>query len=206
MEVVGAATDGSKYMVRREQELARDMSAFLAVILKLLSIAAAGITVYGVYKFRSGSVSPLASSFNNFFTWIYLIGGLLFALVLFALGHVFTMLISVSDRQELAALGILTDDVSAQPVDDGGLAMRPSWQQSQWPSGMPTVVDSSRELQLRQDGQMAEASSPQAAVTEALEPSTESATRQTQNSPSDSKGGFWKAMTKERHFFASDDE
>lgn len=206
MEVVGAPIDGSKYMVRREQELARDVSAFLAVILKLLSVVAAGITVYAVYESRTGSVSPLAFSFNNFFTCIYLIGGLLFALALFALGHLFTMLISVFDRQELAALGILADVVSAQSVDSRESLERPGWQRSQWSSDMPTAGGSSAEHSQKNVSQDLETGDPQVPIAEAADDSSEGATQGTRKSSTESKGSFWGAMTKERHLFARDEE
>jgi hypothetical protein len=206
VEFVGAPIDGSKYMVRREQELARDVSAFLAVILKLLSVVAAGITFYAVYRSRTGTVSPLASSFNNFFTWIFLIGGLLFALALFALGHLFTMLISMFDRQELAALGILADVVSAQSADSGESLERPGWQRSQWSSDMPTVGSSGGASSQQHVAQDSEAGIPQVPITDAADPSSESAPPRTGRSSTESKRGFWEAMTKERHLFARDEE
>ncbi len=206
VELVDAPIDGSKYMVRREQELARDVSAFLAVILKLLSLVAGGITVYGVYRFRSGSVSSLASGFSNFFTWVYLVGGLLFALVLFALGHIFTMLISVFDRQELAALGILADVASAQSADTREPLARPGWQRSQWPSDMPTVGNSSAAPSQSHVVQNSETGIPQVPITEAADPSSEGAAQRTGRTSPGSKRSFWEAMTKERHLFAKDED
>ena len=205
MKVVGTPIDGSKYMVRREQELARDVSAFLAIILKLLSIVAVGLTFYVIYKTRTGSVTSPYSGIDTFLTWVYLIIGLLFALALFALGHLFTMLISVFDRQELAALGILTEVASAQSPNYRDAPSSVTWQQSHWSSGMPAVVTEPEPQDLRASRERV-ARATQAPITAVQEPTNESLTQSSQNSPTNSKRGLWEALSKERHLFGKGDE
>ncbi len=191
-------------MVRREQELVRDVSATLAVILKFLSVVAVGLTFYVIYETHPGAAASPFSGIDTFFTWVYLIVGLLFALVLFALGHIFTMLISVFDRQELAALGILAEVASARSTDYREAPGSGTWQQSHRPSGMSTVATGSNPQNLR-DSQERTASATQLPIAEVSDISNEGATEDSDQSPTDNRQGLWRALNKERHLFGKGD-
>ena len=112
MESVRTGMTGATYLIQKEQKFVRDVSALLAVIFKILSIVVIGVTFYGVYKIRTATVSSLFLGLNTKAMWVFLVGGLLTALFVFACGHVFTMMVSLFDRQAIVDAEQVTDVVS----------------------------------------------------------------------------------------------
>ena len=181
------------------------MSVFLEVILKLLSFITAGITLYVVYKTRSGSLASPFAGIAAFVSWEYFIAGLLFALVLFSLGHIFTMLISVFDRQELAVQRVLTSTALARPPDHRGASFEASGQRGDGLTEGPTTVersDESSQVPLHQEPDPVIRSS---SALEAQAPAWETATQMAPETPAHGRSGLWGALTRERHLFKKGD-
>lgn len=158
------------------RDSARDWSAFLAIAFKFLSLAALVVSFYYAYEFRSAEMALGLTNSVGFSVVVTLAVGISIALGFFAVGHVFSMLNVIYDRQSPTA-----QDPPYPTIRETAPAPTPPAPQQEWTTGAQVALAPGVDAALRgsEDG---EGSSDTEAIDE-----------------TPSRGGLRDFLTKERH-------